>query len=70
MRLEAEDPAVFKAWFAALVPVDAAAGQLTLLAPSRFVAEYLRAHYQTRLHAALAAVDRSVREVRFTWTGA
>lgn len=69
-RLRAQDPAVYGAWFAGLVPVEAEAGVLTLAAPSRFVADYVRSHFQGRILAAVLAVDRSVRDVAITWAGA
>lgn len=63
-RLQAQDPAVWGAWFAPLTPVDLESGILTLMAPSRFIADYVRTHYLPRLLAATA--EQGVREVRVT----
>ena len=63
-QLQAQDPAVWGAWFAPLVPVGAESGILTLLAPSRFLAEYVTTHYHSRLLAAVSG--QGVREVRVT----
>lgn len=62
-RLQAQDPAVYNAWFAPLRPLDLESGILTLAAPSRFVAEYVTTHYYTRLLAAIGATSPSVREI-------
>ena len=63
-QLQAQDPAVWGAWFAPLVPVGVESGILTLLAPSRFLAEYVTTHYHSRLLAAVSG--QGVREVRVT----
>jgi len=68
-RLREQDPAIYSAWFAGLVPVEAEAGVLTLAAPSRFVADYVRSHFKTRILAAIVVEDRSVRDVVITSTG-
>ncbi len=65
-RLREQDPGVYTAWFAPLVPVDVEAGTQILLAPSRFISDYVTTHYRGRLLAALAAEDRSIRDVRIT----
>ena len=63
-RLKAQDAAVYEAWFAQLVYVDVAQGVLTLLAPTKFLADYVATHYQSRLLAAALAEDRSLRDVK------
>ncbi|MEX0338711.1 MAG: DnaA N-terminal domain-containing protein [Arenibacterium sp.] len=63
-RLQAQDPAVFNAWFAGLQVLEATAGVLTLAAPSRFVADYVRTHFLTRLLVAVVAENRAVRDVQ------
>ncbi|MDC0739702.1 DnaA N-terminal domain-containing protein [Cognatishimia sp. SS12] len=59
-RLKAQDAKLFNAWFAQLEPHDLGAGHLQLIAPSRFVADYIKTHYLTRLTAAALAEDRSI----------
>lgn len=68
-RLRAQDSRLHAAWFAQLQMVDLAAGTLTLMAPSRFIADYVATHYRSRLLAALAVEDRSIRDVRITHPG-
>ena len=63
-RLKEQDSAVYDAWFAQLVFVDVVQGVLTLLAPSKFLADYVGTHYQGRLLAAALAEDRSVQDVK------
>lgn len=62
-RLQSQDPAVYGAWFAGLTAIDIESGVLTLAAPTRFIADYVRSHYQARLLATVATEDRSIREV-------
>ncbi|MBL4811116.1 MAG: hypothetical protein JKX69_01875 [Rhodobacteraceae bacterium] len=63
-RLQGQDPSTYSAWFAPLVSVEAESGVLTLMAPSGFVATYVRTHYHTRLLAALLAEDPTMRDVQ------
>jgi hypothetical protein len=63
-RLQAQDPAIYGSWFAPLQPADFESGTLTLVAPSRFIASYVRTHFLTRLLAALTAENRSIRDVQ------
>ncbi|WP_157903879.1 hypothetical protein [Mameliella alba] len=42
---------------------DARGGRLTLLAPSRFIADYVGNHHAARLLAVVSGIDPSVREV-------
>ncbi len=44
--------------FARLEPHDLGGGNVQLVAPSRFVADYIRTHYISRLTAAALAEDR------------
>lgn len=64
--LRAQDPAVFEAWFAPLQSLDVEGGVLSLAAPSRFVADYVRTHYKTRLLAILAAINPGIRDIHIT----
>ena len=62
-RLMAQDPPVWGAWFAPLRPVCADAGILTLMAPNRFQADYIRTHLHTRLLAAVVTANPTLRDV-------
>ncbi len=62
-RLQTQEPAVYSSWFAPLQSVGLESGILTLVAPSIFVADYVKTHFQSRILAALLADDRSIREV-------
>lgn len=68
-RLQAQDPAVYGNWFAPLNPLDIDQGILTLHAPTRFIANYVSTHFLPRIVAAIAAEDRSIREVRIIAEG-
>lgn len=63
-RLHHDDPAVYAAWFEPLEEVEACNGCLTLAAPTRFHATYVEGQFKTRILAAVACVDPSVRNVR------
>lgn len=62
--LRAEDAATFDAWFRPLVESGASEGVLSLTAPSRFHATYLRTHLAGRLQAAVRRADPSLASVR------
>ena len=68
-RLREQDSAVYEAWFAQLVFVDLAQGVLALLAPSKFLADYVGTHYQGHVLAAALAEDRSIRDVKLLAPG-
>lgn len=51
-RLREQDAKLYNAWFAQLEPHDLGGGHVQLVAPSRFVADYIRTHYISRLTAA------------------
>lgn len=61
--LHAEDPATYGAWFGPLRREGRSGGRLTLRAPSRFHATYVRTHLQLRLVAALRTVDPEIGQV-------
>ncbi len=63
-RLAAEDPALFDAWIAGLADGGIADGVLTLIAPTRFHATYLRTHLAQRLDMAVRRADPTIRQVR------
>lgn len=62
-RLAAQDASVFNAWFAGLAAAECEAGLLTLVAPSRFVADYVRTHHMTRILTAVVLSDPAIRDV-------
>lgn len=68
-RLRTQDNSLYTAWFAQLQIVEESSGTVTLMAPSRFISDYVATHYRSRLLAALVAEDRSVRDVRITYPG-
>jgi hypothetical protein len=68
-QLQAADRAIYNAWFAGLQPLELSSGILTLLAPSRFVADYVRTHFHTRLLVAAIGANRAVREVQIEVAG-
>lgn len=63
-HLRAQDPVVYEAWFSQLVYVDFEQGVLKLVAPTRFLANYIGSHYQGHLLGAALAQDCAVREIR------
>ena len=68
-RLASQDASVFNAWFAGLVPVEEETGVLTLVAPSRFVADYVRTHHLTRLVTAVILAEPAYRDIEVIWRG-
>ncbi|MCU0826028.1 MAG: hypothetical protein MUE52_01135 [Tabrizicola sp.] len=62
--LQAEDAAIYGAWFHALTNAGLEANALTLAAPTRFHATYVTAHLKDRLLAALRRIDPSLRDVQ------
>lgn len=66
LRLQGEDAALFAAWFAGLAEAGTEMGTLTLIAPGRFQAGYIRTHLMDRLNRAVRAADPSIRAVAVT----
>ncbi len=62
--LAAEDRALFDAWFAGLADGGVEQGCLTLIAPSRFHAAYLRTHLIERLRIAVRRAGGHVAQIR------
>ncbi len=62
--LDARDPATCRAWFTRLSEAEVAGGTATLVAPSRFVADYVETHLSARLLAAYSRFEPSVRAVK------
>ncbi|CUJ16886.1 DnaA N-terminal domain-containing protein [Cognatishimia activa] len=54
-RLKEQDPKIYNAWFAQLDVFDCQGDVLRLVAPSRFVSDYVRTHFLSRLMTAALA---------------
>lgn len=65
-RLADEDRVLFDTWFAGLREIGAGEGCLTLLAPSRFHANYVQTHLGDRVRTAVRRCDGSVGRVEIT----
>jgi hypothetical protein len=61
--LHAENPALYASWFAPLVAECDGAGVMTVRAPSRFHATFVRTHYLSRLRDMVRARDPGVCEL-------
>lgn len=61
--LHQEDPAIYTAWIDALSRSERAGGRLTLIAPSRFHANYVLSHLKPRLLAACRDVDDQISDI-------
>lgn len=62
--LHARDPELWASWFRHLDVSERAGDRVTLVAPSRFVADYVSAQLMVRLRTAYGRVDPSVRSIR------
>ncbi|WP_050604412.1 DnaA N-terminal domain-containing protein [Ruegeria sp. 6PALISEP08] len=62
--LHGRDPELWASWFQHLSETDRAGGSVTLMAPSRFMADYISQKWSQRLLAAYSRVDPSIRTVR------
>jgi DNA-binding MarR family transcriptional regulator len=62
--LHGRDPELWASWFQHLTEADRAGGVVTLMAPSRFMADYIAQKWTGRLLAAYSRVDPNVRNVR------
>ena len=63
-RLAVEDRALFDAWFAGLADAGTDGDCLTLVAPTRFHANYVETHLIERLRIALRRSDARIAKVR------
>lgn len=63
-QLQAQDPAIYRAWLAQLEPLELEVGMLTLAAPSRFIADYIKTHFHARILATLARENPGIRDVQ------
>lgn len=62
-HLQAEDAALFAAWFRSLSDAGTKGGSLHLVAPTRFQASYIQTHLHARLLRAVQRADPAVRGV-------
>lgn len=67
--LETRHPAAAAAWFGQLVEAEVAGGTATLVAPTRFVADYIRTHHTQHILAAYGRFDPSIRTVKIVAAG-
>ena len=63
--LHGRDPELWASWFQHLSEAERAGGVVTLIAPSRFMADYIAQKWTGRLLAAYSRVDPEVRSLRF-----
>ncbi|WP_170565989.1 DnaA N-terminal domain-containing protein [Ruegeria atlantica] len=63
--LHGRDPELWSSWFQHLTEADRAGGVVTLMAPSRFMADYIAQKWSARLLAVYSRVDPDVRSLRF-----
>lgn len=61
--LHREDQHLYGAWFAAVTAMPVDEGVLTLIAPSRFHADYLRTNHLSRLERAARACDADLKRI-------
>ena len=62
--LHGRDPELWSSWFKHLNEAERAGGLATLIAPSRFMADYIAQKWSGRVLAAYSRVDPSVRTIR------
>ncbi|WP_170334653.1 DnaA N-terminal domain-containing protein [Ruegeria arenilitoris] len=62
--LHGRDPELWSSWFQHLTEVERAGGVATLMAPSRFMADYIAQKWSGRILAAYGRTDPSIRSIR------
>jgi hypothetical protein len=67
VQLHREDPALYGAWFAALQVEPSEEGTLTLLAPTRFYADYLTSNLMLRLERAAREAGGGGARIEIVW---
>lgn len=67
--LHERDPGLCSAWFAHLSEAERAGGTVSLIAPTRFMADYVATHLAARLLAAYSRFDPTVRAVKLLVAG-
>jgi hypothetical protein len=63
-HLHSHSPELWSSWFRHLEEAERAGGTAVLLAPSRFVADYISSKWLTKLSQAYALADPSIRRIR------
>lgn len=63
--LHGRDPELWSSWFQHLSEAERAGGVVTLIAPSRFMADYIAQKWSGRLLSVYSRVDPDVRSLRF-----
>ncbi|MCL6284907.1 hypothetical protein M3P21_15350 [Ruegeria sp. 2012CJ41-6] len=66
--LHGRDPELWSSWFQHLTEAERAGGVATLIAPSRFMADYIAQKWTGRVLAAYGRIDPSIRTVRIEAT--
>ncbi|WP_209597535.1 DnaA N-terminal domain-containing protein [Ruegeria sp. HKCCSP351] len=62
--LHGHDPELWASWFQHLSEAERAGGRVVLVAPSRFMADYISQKWSARLLAAYSRIDPGIRTVR------
>ncbi len=68
-ELHARDAGQYATWFQRLTESAREGNRVTLLAPSRFVADYVTTHLAAPLLAAYSAIDPTIRDIRIVTLG-
>ncbi len=68
-RLHQQSPEVWSSWFRHLEESERADGTAVLLAPSRFMADYIESNWKSQISQAYAQVEPSIRAIRILGTG-
>ncbi|WP_170789885.1 DnaA N-terminal domain-containing protein [Ruegeria lacuscaerulensis] len=67
--LHGRDPELWASWFRHLIEAERAGGAVTLVAPSRFEADYIHRNWSERLLAAYSRIAPEIRKVRIESSG-
>ena len=68
LRMYGIDPQTYQAWFARLVQAEHEGSELNLIAPTVFIANYIKTHFATYLLSHVMAEDRKIQVVNVTAT--
>ncbi|WP_370462849.1 DnaA N-terminal domain-containing protein [Ruegeria sp. PrR005] len=69
VALYGRDPELWSSWFQHLSEVERGNGRAVLMAPSRFMADYIAAKWSGRLLAVYSRLDPSIRSIRIEAAG-
>ncbi|MCU9840264.1 hypothetical protein OEZ49_21135 [Ruegeria sp. WL0004] len=67
--LHGRDPELWSSWFQHLTELERGDGRAVLMAPSRFMADYIAAKWSGRLLAVYSRLDPSIRSIRIEAAG-